>query len=342
MVQAYNFLASWQLFPERGIYQKGERPISAIYRISAGENHQSGAKNKSIEIHHSWVGLNQQGFSSSYSLIADQDLHSLEGAQENDSYRVLIPSGIDLEIHFYREGELFYSILHHILSNGYLRVIHQGYETPDNTTFPPLENTGLGEQNTNTKDDKEPRESVDRTASTEPAGSTVLSASKASAESIESGESAGTLVKTELWEGKKIAWQDQTFYHKQMSVLPYSASVSGAVIKPTEEGLIRHKALTAMEEQTNMQLEQIRKQVELLAMQAQEIQKRKELSLMIYQAKINFTPVIGQTYHLYEKKDGSYQISLISPKEWGGGTGPFKSVVASVKLLADHTWTEIN
>jgi hypothetical protein len=64
-------------------------------------------------------------------------------------------------------------------------------------------------------------------------------------------------------------------YHKQMSVLPYSSSVSGAVIKPTEEGVIRHKALTAMEEQTNMQLEQIRKQIELLALQAQEIQMRK-------------------------------------------------------------------
>ena len=61
-------------------------------------------------------------------------------------------------------------------------------------------------------------------------------------------------------------------YHKQLSVLPYSASVSGAVIKANEEGIIKHKALTAMEEQTNMQLEQIRKQIELLALQAHEIQ----------------------------------------------------------------------
>jgi peptidyl-tRNA hydrolase len=32
--------------------------------------------------------------------------------------------------------------------------------------------------------------------------------------------------------------------------------------------MIKHKALTAMEEQTNMQLDQIRKQIELLALQA--------------------------------------------------------------------------
>src|SRR6185503_10397735 len=88
-------------------------------------------------------------------------------------------------------------------------------------------------------------------------------------------------------QGKKADGSGHTnteAYHKQMSVLPYSASVAGAVIKANEEGMIKHKALTAMEEQTNMQLEQIRKQIELLALQAHEIQKRKELSLTIYGA----------------------------------------------------------
>lgn len=97
------------------------------------------------------------------------------------------------------------------------------------------------------------------------------------------------------------AYTNMEYYHKQMSVLPYAASVSGAVIRPTEEGMIKHKALTAMEEQTNMQLDQIRQQIELLALQAQEIQKRKELSLMIYEAKLTFKPNIGQVYYLYQK-----------------------------------------
>ena len=129
-------------------------------------------------------------------------------------------------------------------------------------------------------------------------------------------------------------------YHKQMSVLPYASSVSGVAIRPTKEGVIRHQALTAMEEQTNMQLDQIKQQIELLARQAQEIVKRKELSLMIYEAKLNFRPVIGQVYHLYQRNDDSYLLSMISPQEWGDG-GPFKQFVASAKLLADHTWVEI-
>jgi len=89
-----------------------------------------------------------------------------------------------------------------------------------------------------------------------------------------------------------------------------------------------------------MQLTQIRQQIELLALQAQEIQRRKELSVLIYSAKLNFTPVIGQQYYLYEKKDGSHFLSLVSPREWGP-SGPFKKCAAAVKLLADHTWMEL-
>jgi hypothetical protein len=32
---------------------------------------------------------------------------------------------------------------------------------------------------------------------------------------------------------------------------------------------------------------------------------------------------------------------LVAPNEWGGA-GPFKAFVSSVKLLADHTWVEVD
>lgn len=89
-----------------------------------------------------------------------------------------------------------------------------------------------------------------------------------------------------------------------------------------------------------MQLTQIRQQIELLAIQAKEIQQRKELSVIIYDAKLSFSPVIGQIYYLYEKDDGSHLVSMVGPKEWGPKI-PFKAFVAAVKLLADHTWKEV-
>jgi predicted transcriptional regulator len=262
MIQAYNFLASWQLFPEKGTYEYGSRPKSGIYKIEALK------ESKELLISHHWVTLENQAFAADYHIIADGDIHPLPNKELADTAQVNFPDGINFEIHFYRNGHTILHVVHEIMPNGYLKITQQGYRD-DHTSY------------TNTE-----------------------------------------------------------IYHKQLSVLPYSASVSGALIKPTEEGMIKHKALTAMEEQTNMQLEQIRKQIELLALQAQEIQKRKDLSLMIYNAKLSFKPNIGQTYYLYEKKDGEHLLSLVAPKEWGGA-GPFKKFVAAVKLLADHTWTEL-
>jgi hypothetical protein len=262
MIEAYNFLGSWQLFPEKGEYAWGERPRSGIYRLEATE------QKKEISIHHSWTTLAGEGFASSYRIIADGERQPFSDPALADGAEARFADALTLELRFFRNSQETLHILHELQPNGYLKLTQRG-RTPEGSDYTNVE-----------------------------------------------------------------------FFHKQMSVLPYSASVSGAIIKPTEEGVIRHKALTAMEEQTNMQLEQIRKQVELLALQAQEIHKRKELSMMIYGAKLSFKPEIGQVYHLYEKEDGQHLMSMISPKEWGHAL-PYKRFVASVMLLADHTWKEL-
>lgn len=262
MVQLYNFLGSWQLFPEKGNYEFGDRPRSGIYKIeSAGDK-------KEVTISHSWTTIENQGFNSQYAIIADGELHDFADKQLADAMQVELVDSITFELHFYKSGQVVLHIVHEIMPNGYLKITLQGFK-----------------------------------------------------------EGGSSYTNTEI-------------YHKQMSVLPYSASVSGAVVKPTKEGVIRHKALTAMEEQTNMQLDQIRKQIELLALQAQEIHKRKELSMLIYNARLSFKPDIGQIYYLYEKNDGSHIISLISPKDWGEAM-PYQKFVAAVQLLADHTWKEL-
>lgn len=262
MITAYNFISSWQLFPEKGIYELGNRPKSGIYKIEATDS------KKEIAISSNWVTLENQAFSTAYKMFADGDLHSFADTDIADEVKTVFVDAICFETYFYKNKEVILEVVHQLLPNGYLSVTQKGL-SPQQQPY----------------------------------------------------------VNTEI-------------YHKQMSVMPYSTSVSGAVIKPTEEGVIRHKALSAMEEQTNMQLDQIRKQIELLALQAQEIQMRKELSMIIYSAKLSFTPVIGNLYYLYEKNDDTHFVSMVSPKEWGG-SGPFKSFIAQVKLLADHTWVEI-
>lgn len=119
-------------------------------------------------------------------------------------------------------------------------------------------------------------------------------------------------------------------------LLPYAHTVGGAVIKPIDKGRVKGLALSAMYEQTDVQLDQIRKQVELLAQQAQAIHDRVQISEDIYQAEMGFKPLISHTYHLYKKKDGTNVLSMVAPNEWG--TKPPYEFTASVRLLSDHTW----
>ena len=119
-------------------------------------------------------------------------------------------------------------------------------------------------------------------------------------------------------------------------LLPYAHTAGSALIRPIDKGKVKGQAVAAMYEQTDVQLDQIRKQVELLAAQAQKIHQRVEISEKIYLADMGFKPLISHVYHLYQKKDGRFALSLVAPHEWGRSQ-PYE-FVATVKLLSDHTW----
>lgn len=120
-------------------------------------------------------------------------------------------------------------------------------------------------------------------------------------------------------------------------LLKFAHTVGGAVIRPEDMGKVKSRSLLAMRQQTDIQLAQLYKQMQLLADQARLIAKRVEVSERIYAARMNFEPLIGNTYYLYEQKDGQDALSIIAPHEWGRSQ-PFRAFVASAFLLADHTW----
>ena len=262
MISVYNFIGSWQLFPEKGIYEYSDRPKSGICVIS------SVSDSNKIGINTSWVTLENQAFASSFEVVADGEMNPFSDRSIAEKVKTDIISSIHFEIFFYLNDTVCLHVIHELMPNGYLKITRKGFT--DN----------------------------------------------------------------------QLPYTITEVYHRQMNVMPFATAASGAIIKPNEEGIIKHKALSAMEEQTHMQLNQIRRQIELLALQAQEIQKRKELSMIIYDAKISFNPVIGSAYFLYQQKDDSHILSMIGPNQWGKG-GPYKEFIAEVKLLADHTWVEV-
>lgn len=120
------------------------------------------------------------------------------------------------------------------------------------------------------------------------------------------------------------------------NLLPYASNRGSALVKPEDEGKIKGKALKAMYQQTDRQLSQIKEQIDLLARQAKQIKDRVDISEKIYQAEIKIDPLMGEDYYLYEKEDGGWLISMVAPNEWRDC--PF-TFIASIQLLADHTWS---
>lgn len=122
----------------------------------------------------------------------------------------------------------------------------------------------------------------------------------------------------------------------KIGLLPYAHHIGSALIKPIDEGKTKGVAMKAMYQQTESQLLKIKKQIENLLSEAQEIHERIDISEKIYTADIKFKPIIGHIYYVYADTSERHLLSMISPEEWGSRS-PYR-YIAQVELLADHTW----
>jgi hypothetical protein len=55
----------------------------------------------------------------------------------------------------------------------------------------------------------------------------------------------------------------------------------------------------------------------------------------VYSTNYNFIPVIGETYYLYRKSDGTNFLSLISPDEWN------MEFIGATRLESNNKWIKI-
>ncbi|HAT70592.1 MULTISPECIES: DUF2452 domain-containing protein [Croceibacter] len=63
--------------------------------------------------------------------------------------------------------------------------------------------------------------------------------------------------------------------------------------------------------------------------------KEYEYNQLIYQSKFSFEPVVGETYHLYRRKNSETFLSIIAPHQCNF------DFVGSFKLNADSIWERV-
>ena len=106
--------------------------------------------------------------------------------------------------------------------------------------------------------------------------------------------------------------------------LPYPVSTLSPPIIPNDLTSFKSRGISQVERDLQQKLQEIR---ETYLATIDHFNWNK----LVYEADIQFEPIIGGTYHLYEMR-GRKMLSMISPDEW-----PQKHL-ATVRLNMDRQW----
>ena len=120
MVQAYNFLASWQLFPEKSEFEYQIVPKSGNYKIESVQNAHA------LSFSHNWVNIENEAFYAQYTVIPNAQAQSFENEALGNEVIAEINNASCLTVQFIKDQKTNLKVVHEILANGFLKVTHYG------------------------------------------------------------------------------------------------------------------------------------------------------------------------------------------------------------------------
>jgi len=124
-----------------------------------------------------------------------------------------------------------------------------------------------------------------------------------------------------------VAW-DENKQKWVANILPYASNVGAPVIKPDNIDSWRQRGVSKVNHHLETKFLELKEEYLKLVEEFQ-------WNDLIYNAKFNFEPVIGEIYHLYTGDNDENFLSLISPSEWN------RKCLGSFKLEADQKWKKV-
>ena len=109
--------------------------------------------------------------------------------------------------------------------------------------------------------------------------------------------------------------------------LPYPVSTLSPPIIPNDLTSFKSRGISQVERELQQKLKEIR---ETYLQTIDHFNWNK----LVYEADIQFEPIVGETYHVYEMR-GRRQLSMIGPDQWA------QRHLASVRLDVDRQWKVI-
>jgi len=110
-------------------------------------------------------------------------------------------------------------------------------------------------------------------------------------------------------------------------LLPYGSNNSSPVINIPNVAGFKKEGVEKSSKQFNAELVDLQNKIKKFVNSASDTQ-------FVYSSEFKFTPIVGETYHLYKDNKGNF-LSLISPKDWD------KEHLGSFRLNSDYKWDRI-
>jgi len=101
---------------------------------------------------------------------------------------------------------------------------------------------------------------------------------------------------------------DEETQQYDAALKPYGTSASSPVIKPLNTATWRNDGVDRVNKQFKSKFDELKKEYE-------DMMNQFEYNDLVYNAKFNFEPIIGETYHLYNNKKEESFLSIISPDQ---------------------------
>lgn len=124
-----------------------------------------------------------------------------------------------------------------------------------------------------------------------------------------------------------IVWSEENGYDAKLR--SYPTNVGAPSFNLPDMSKIKNQSAKKMYEVFD------RERLELLE-KAEKLYEEYNTSMMVWESKISFEPIIGGKYHLYDF-NGEKTLSLIAPSEWNKAN----DFIASFVLNHDNKWIKI-
>ena len=106
--------------------------------------------------------------------------------------------------------------------------------------------------------------------------------------------------------------------------LPYPISTLSPRIAPNDLSHFKSRGISQVERDLQLKLEKMREEYVATI-------EHFNWNKLVYEAEINFEPIVGETYHLYSMRDKNH-LSMIGPDQWS------QKHLASFRLNLDRQW----